>query len=46
MHTTHSILDNAGIEPREERLMGWPHTFVRWYARPDAPTQTAVGIAG
>ena len=35
-----------GIAPQEERLKGWPHSYVRWYARPDAPTQAAVGIGG
>jgi len=34
------------VEPEYERLMGWPHTQVRWYRHPDAPSYAAVGIGG
>lgn len=33
-----------GIEPEEDRLRGWPDGSVRWYVRPDAPTQSAIGV--
>ena len=37
----------SGIEPRTEKLAGWPHSFVRWYVRPGARDQvSAVGIGG
>ena len=34
------------IEPVYERLQGWPHTQVRWYRHPDAPSNAAIGIGG
>ena len=36
----------ADVEPEEERPLGWPHTRVRWYRNPDAPTSAAIGIGG
>lgn len=38
--------DLTEVEPEEERLQGWPHSRVRWYRHPDAPSYAAVGIGG
>ena len=35
-----------GLDPETERLQGWPHSQVRWYCHPDAPSIAAVGIGG
>lgn len=34
------------VEPEYERLKGWPHSQVRWFRHPDAPSYAAVGIGG
>lgn len=36
----------ADFEPEVERIKGYPHSRVRWYRNPEAPTISAIGIGG
>lgn len=41
-----SHFELLGIEPETEKLVGWPHSYVKWYVREGAPSCSAVGIGG